>query len=67
MTFWMGVIVGTGFGAFFCTIIFMFLMRSALRMKSSSENEFQEIQRMNGMHICRIADAIETVNFRDGG
>lgn len=66
MTFWIGVIVGTGFGAFFCTIIFMFLMRSALRMKSSSEKEFQAIQRMNGHHIDRIACAVEAIEGRRG-
>jgi len=59
MTFWMGVIVGTGFGALFCSIFYMFMLRVVLSRKDESNKAFEKIQATNGEHIKRIADAIE--------
>jgi len=66
MTFWMGVILGTGFGAFFCSIFYMFVIRWALTKKEDGNEIFQKIQATNGDHIKRIADAIERLEYAKG-
>lgn len=59
MTFWMGLIVGAGFGALLCSIFYMFVIKWALTRKEDGNKVFEKIQATNGDHIKRIADAIE--------
>jgi len=59
MTFWMGLIVGAGFGAFLCSIFYMFVIKWALRKDKDNQKVFEKIQSTNGDHIKRIADAME--------
>lgn len=59
MTFWMGLIVGAGFGALLCSIFYMFVIKWALRKEKDDNKVFEKIQATNGNHIKRIADAIE--------
>ena len=60
MTFWIGLIVGAGFGALFCSLFYMLVIRWALTRKEDANKIFEKIQATNGDHIKRIADAIES-------
>jgi len=65
MTFWMGLIVGAGFGALLCSVFYMFVIKWALRKDNYNKKAFEKIQAANGEYIKRIAISLENYSKVD--
>ncbi len=60
MTFWMGVIIGSGVGMVLCTVFYMWLFKVALKIKPGND-EFLEVQKKNGMELAKQAQSLDEI------